>query len=104
MGFQELKKNTINSIYFIPEIYYYGVCLLTLVHFRDPIIKICPLVAKYLVKNGVSRIFWKKKKPLAQLISFNHYGVSLFAPIYFCLPSINFGPQFAKFLAKNDFF
>ena len=60
-GFRNLKKNTISSIDFIPGIYLYGACLLTLVHFRNPIIKICPLVAKYMVSNGVSRIFWKKK-------------------------------------------
>ena len=59
MGDPELFEKTIGSIHFIPDIYPYGVNLLTSIRFCVPSFIFGPLVAKYLAENGVSGTFWK---------------------------------------------
>ena len=51
------------SLYsFLPGIYPYGVSLLAPINFRVHIVNRGPLVAKYLVQNGISGTFWKQNK------------------------------------------
>ena len=71
--FPELFEKTIGSIHFIPGIYPYGVSPLTPIHFRVPSLIFGPLVAKYLVENGVSGTFWKN----GWLNSFHTWHLSL---------------------------
>ena len=102
MSFPELLEKTIGSIHFIPGIYPYGVSPLTPIHFRVPSLIYGPLVAKYLVENGVSGTFWKNY----WLNSFSlpgiyPHGMSLLTPIHFLVPSLIFGPLVAKYLAEN---
>ena len=52
----ELFEKTIGPIKFISGIYSYEVSLLTPIHFRIPSLICGPLVAKYLVENGISGI------------------------------------------------
>ena len=69
MGFPELFEKTIGPIHFIPGIDPHWKNILTPIHFRVPSLIFGPLVVKYLVKNGVSGTF-RKKKLLAQIISY----------------------------------
>ena len=54
IGFPELFEKTIDPIHFIPDIYPYGVSLLTPIHFRIPGLIFGSLVTKYFAENGVS--------------------------------------------------
>ena len=58
MVFPELFEKAICSIRFIPDIYVYGLSLLTPIHLRVPGLISCPLVVKYLAENGVFEIIY----------------------------------------------
>ena len=94
MGFPEFFEKTIGPIHFIPGIYFYGVSLLTPIHYCVPILIVGPLVAKYLAENGVIG-------SIHFIPGIYPYGVNLLTPIHIRVPILIFGPLSAKYLAEN---
>ena len=80
MGFPDFFEKTIGSFHFIPDIYPYGVSLLTPIHFHVPGLIFGPLMAKY--ENGVSGTFEKTVCSIHFIPGIYLYGVSFLTPTY----------------------
>ena len=83
MGFPEVFEKNIGSVPFIPDIYPYGVSLLTPIHFRVPSLIFGPLVANIWPKMGFPELFEKTIDSIHFMPGIYPYGASLLTPIRF---------------------
>ena len=100
-NFLKKKTPTIGSIHFLPDIYPYGMSLLTPVHFRVPSLISTLWWPNIWPKMGFPELFEKAIGSIHFIPGIYPYGVSLLTLLHFRVSSLICGPLVAKCFAEN---